>query len=149
MLDPHISEEEKKCVRIFAKLFKNGDNHARNPREALRVEGLDLAYKDYEVLMRMMEKYGVIEAPTHVLADEGYYVMFRISADAIRIEREIDSLEKQVKEPEDIVGKVNESVRSNPWLAFVLIAFFVLMAAATFINQTISIFQNVGWMAKP
>ena len=145
MIDPNISEQERKCLRVLAKLFGENRNFLRSPLTELQKEGLEVDQPSLDVLLRMMETYGAIEKVSRTNAQE--FRSFYITATAVQLVRDLDELEKQ--KPVDIVGQINEDVRRNRILAWVLITFFVLMAIATFINQTISIFQNLGWMAKP
>ena len=72
------------------------------------------------------------------------YIGFAISPAAVRTAREIDRLEKQAKEPRDIVSQVNEAARKHRLLAYCLIGFFVLTMVLHFVNQAIQLLKTLG-----
>lgn len=44
---------------------------------------------------------------------------------------------------------IKSKARRNDYIAWALIAFFVVVAATTFLNQLFQLLQNLGWVAKP
>ena len=152
MFDPRtVSESEKICIRILADHFVKGTLaiHGEKALNSLMADSLEIDETTFGVMMRIMEVYGVVSIRATIADAKNTISVRSILPGSIQRVREIDEHEKKADEGKDIVGQVNEKIRSNRVLASILIVFFVLMAVATFINQTISIFQNLGWMAKP
>ena len=147
MLDPNISDQEKKCLRILAKLFSESKPLVRSPLADLQREGLEADSRSLDVLLRMMERYGAIVDVSRTNAQE--FRMFTIPGTVVQLVRELDELEKQEQEPGDIVEKVNDAARKNRVIGWVLIVSFVSAAILTIANQGIQLAQNLGWMAKP
>jgi hypothetical protein len=143
LIDANISDREKLCVRILAKLFDQGNTLLIEPIERLGEEGLKVEQTEYETLMQMMEAYGVICNPINT---SNRFSVFTVSPNSVRIARELDSLERKSQEPEDIVGQVNNQVRKHPVAAWGIIGFIVLTALLTFINQVIQLLKNLGWL---
>jgi hypothetical protein len=143
VIDANISDREKLCVRILAKLFDQENALLIEPRERLRDEGLKTEQTEYERLMQMMEAYGVICNPIHALSR---YTAFTISPNSVRYARELDSLERKSQEPEDIVGQVNQQVRKHPVAAWVVIGFVVLAAVLTVVSQVLNILNTLGML---
>jgi hypothetical protein len=83
------SEDEKKCIRIIAKWFRE------NKRIVNRFEAMEeLGVHDdrYEVLMKMMAHHGIVEDVGSDLSD-GYATHFQPSAHAEELAREFDEEE--------------------------------------------------------
>lgn len=89
-----FNEEEKRCIRIIAKWFR--DNKRNIDRsEAMKEFGI---YEDrYEALMRMLEHKGVIEEVTSTL-DGGYAINFHPSAYSEELAREFNESDKNLDE---------------------------------------------------
>jgi hypothetical protein len=144
VIDPNISETEKLCIRILAKLFEEGETFLQAPLGMLQERGLKVESSEYDSLMRMMETYGAIRDPINTF--EGGFWGFTITPNSVLIAREIDELERKAKEPEDIVGQVNQQVRKHPVAAWIVIGFVVLAAVLTVISQVLNILNTLGWL---
>lgn len=143
-----ISDAEIKCIQILAQQFENGGNYLTNPRDVLTQGGMDWnGGVTFNGLLGMMERYGVIDKIEH--SDQVLYLAFGITGRAVELARQIELAWKQAQEPRDIVEQLTIGAKKRPIIAWMIIAFFVLTAAATLINQTIQIFQNLGWIPKP
>lgn len=147
MVDPHISDREKRCVRIFANWFNEAaGERRRGPRELLKAEGLDLDWAEYEALMNVMQKLGLLKSVGHHIGDEGRFASFQIDASVVHVAREIDAIERQSQEPRDIVGQINEQVRKHKVLAWFIIVLVVVTALLTLISQVLQILTLLGWI---
>lgn len=135
---------EIECVKRLAKMYEQGQTVWWNEDD---YELLGLTVDNYFSVIGTMDLCGVITNHSHTSA--GKYRMFEITPMAVQIARQIEQQELEENEGKDIVEKIKQKARSSPALAWIIIGFFLLMAIATFINQTIGIFQNLGWMKKP
>jgi hypothetical protein len=135
----HLQEQEMACLRALLALYEKGEDFVNDEAQ------LALPSDKRHLILATMEEMQVIN---NVIHDAGSYAAFGISPSVIQAVRELDKqLEKQTKEaesPKDIVEQINKSARSNKYVAWGLIAIFVLMAVATFLNQAVSLFQNLG-----
>ena len=151
---PSLNEAEIACVKKLAELFGKGegritswvskDENGNPVRHGLDNDVLGLPSYQRIVILQTMEGLGLISD-----GELTSFKNYRVTPKAVQLARAIEAKEKETREPRDIVKETYDTVRGHRILAWVLIAFFVLTATATFINQTISTFQNLGWMAKP
>jgi hypothetical protein len=146
LMSDSITEREKACIRHFAKLFENGERLWVTTWHDFSLDGAKLKENEFRALMSMMTGIGVIDRIGYGNDDR---VSFYLTHVAVQKARELEKLELESIEPEDLVEKIQNAARQSRALAWVIISFFVVTAAATLINQTIQIFQNIGWMAKP
>lgn len=147
MIEPNITDQEKKCLRFLARLASEGKHSVRIPLEDFKKEGIEVDQQSLNALLRMMKRYGAIEEiqSTNPLESRG----FSVSADAVQLVRELDDIEKKANDPGDIVEQIKDAARSNRVAAWALIIFVVLTALVTFANQGIQLLQNLGVIAKP
>jgi hypothetical protein len=148
LAEVHITPEEQKCIRIIAKMYRDGiiQLSQEKLREALTADSVHVDDAGFHLLIRMMEQYGVIES----WATDGPFIVrgHTITAGSVQLERAIDQ-QFHDAEKGDIVAQVTEKARSHPVLAWFIIAFFILTMTATFLNQTMGVLQSLGVMAKP
>ncbi len=86
------SDAEKQCIRIVAKWFReNRDFVGRD--DAIKELGVDDI--TYDTLIKMMEHIGVVKGIKSVMGSNGYAVLFRPSAYAEQLAREIDAQSEQ------------------------------------------------------
>ena len=86
-------EDEKKCIRTIAKWFRENKSLI-NRSEAIKELGVD--DDRYEVLIKMMEQWGVVDVVGSVLGKNGYANHFRPSAYAEQLAREFDEEDKRL-----------------------------------------------------
>ena len=163
MIDPNISDDEKKCLRILAKLFQEGRAvlwsgsllsmlNLHDVGERLRSEGLELSNPAaYAVMIRVMAGYGAIEEaksepvilfgaePGSARRDTTTTI---ISAAVVQMARELDELEKRPEEPEDIVEQLRTSAKANPYIARAVFWFGIITAIAVFIAAVLTIIDK-------
>ncbi len=84
---PKYKEDEKKCIRIIAKWFRE-NKRTVNRSEAIKEFGVD--DNRYEVLIQMMEYSGVVENVQSVMGKNGYASHFRPTPYAEELARELD-----------------------------------------------------------
>jgi len=155
VIDPNLSAHEQQCIRILAKLFGEGHtNLGSDMIKTLREAGLELPDDAaYNVMLRVMAELGATEKEESAFAKAGGpfagYRQLRISASVLSMARELDQLDAEAKEPRDIVAEIKKKSQTNSIVAWLLIVFFVLMAVATFLNQSISLLQNLGLLERP
>ena len=152
MIDKNMSEREKSCARLMAKMFNEGKGNPSREEFLTAFEDhadILLSYNDYRALLEMMEHYGVVASALHVLSAEGRYYTFTISPKAVQVVRELDEQEKQSQEPGDIVEQIKSKAKSSPAVAWVIVGFIVLTALVSLISNLINIGQNLGWIPKP
>ncbi|MCK4752700.1 MAG: hypothetical protein KAS75_04575 [Planctomycetes bacterium] len=87
------TEDEKKCVRIIARWFRENRRVVNRP-EAIKEFGVD--DDRYEVLIRMMEQWGVVDTVGSVLGKNGYAHHFRPSPYAEQLAREFDEEDERL-----------------------------------------------------
>lgn len=146
-----MRECDKQCIRILARIFENGQDRFHGPQyamEALRAEGMTFEGDvTWNGVMGMMQQYGVItDVETH---NSILYGAFTITGRAVEFAKAIEHAEKKAAEPKDMVQHLTSSARKHPFVAWILIGFFVLTALATLANQTLQLLQNLGLASKP
>lgn len=137
-----LNEQEKKCVRILAKVFLDGKLDIYKPLALFQSEGLNVDEKTYEVLMRVMETIGAIgEKPLHAYNEPYYHI--QVSAKAVSIARELDELDAMAKEPEDIVEKLTQTAKSNRTIGWIVFGFIIITAITVFAAAVLTIIDKV------
>lgn len=144
MLDPHLTDQEKQCLRILSKLFSEGKDSVSNPRQALAEEGLRLEYQEFRVVMERMDGIGALRTKQSALAPEGQFILITISPKAVQLRRELERLDAQPSEPRDIVAEIKDTAKGNRLLAWFIIGFIVLTALVTFLNQLWQLLERTG-----
>jgi len=80
-------KDEIRCIRIIAEWFRENKSLV-NRDEAMKEFGVD--NDRYDVLMKMMEHYGVVEKVESAMGKNGYAIVFWPSAYAEELAREFD-----------------------------------------------------------
>ncbi len=94
-----------------------------------------------------MEHMGLLADVTH--STEGRYFIFSITPKVLQVARTIREEEAKKEEPGDIVEQVKGAVRRSPVLAWALVAFFVVTALVTLINQLLQLLKTLGVLKAP
>lgn len=100
MIDPNISDDEKKCLRILAKRFLTGSILVDPSPDWFRSEGLNLDRQGYVVMLKVMEGYGAIERVKSPMArTKGFKgaTELIISAAVVPLVKELDESEKKAE----------------------------------------------------
>ncbi len=104
-----FKEDEKRCIRIIAKWFRENKSLV-NRDEAMNEFGVD--NDRYDVLMKTMEHYGVVEKVESVMGKNGYAIAFWPSAYAEELARELDEEDKRLNKDREFGG---DDFRDDDW----------------------------------
>lgn len=140
MADRAMSADEKRCLLFLADLFTKGEGTVA--LEQLKAE-FPLESNALHFMLQMMVEHGAMQFGYVSLSDAKLNNIVILPA-VIQMARELDR-----EEPEDLVDKLQKAARSKDIVAYSVIAFFVLAAGVTLINQFVDLLQKLGWMAKP
>ena len=147
-MEYHFNEKEIACIKRMAEMFEEGNCYVNANLDDEEGDGtLDAPLGERAAILETMQSFGLIAEVVHAATLR--FFSFKITAKSVQIARAIKAQQVEELEPEDLVEKLQTTARKNPVVAWIIIGFFVLTAAATLINQTIQIFQNIGWMTKP
>ncbi|MBN1126591.1 MAG: hypothetical protein JXA82_16410 [Sedimentisphaerales bacterium] len=136
----HLTDEEIKFIRIIAKLV---EENVRFITRTDFIKQFNYTDKEYEVLMKKMEDFGVIEDVSHTLdSNGGYAVSFKPSTLSVEIMREIDHQIATAEGP-DIVDQLIKRFRSNPKTAWLILFFLFLSLAIPMITSLLDLISRI------
>jgi len=105
-----FKEDEKRCIRIIAKWFRENKSLV-NRDEAMNEFGVD--NDRYDVLMKTMEHYGVVEKVESVMGKNGYAIAFWPSAYAEELARELGEEDERSNEGKAFTGMSWEKLKQD------------------------------------
>jgi hypothetical protein len=141
-----LNKTEIECVQRLADMFEQGNIYLT--ADFVGEEGeLNASPERRAAILATMETMGLLADVTH--GDQVRYFSFTITPKAVLLAREIKAMQEKESEPGDVVEQITISARKRPIIAYAIVAFFVLTAAVTLINQALQILQNLGWIPKP
>src|SRR5262249_35200223 len=146
-MTPHFSNLEKRCIRVFAVWFEHNMTQPK-PEEIQRLLGI--RQDAYEPLIETMIAQGFVRRET--VTGQGSILSTSwlvIQPAVVQAARELARQVEEAQAPKDIVEQVSAAARRHPYLAWGLVAFFVLAAAITFLNQLLGVLEKVGNWSKP
>ena len=104
------NKDEKKCIRIIAKWFRENRGFV-NRSEAIKELGVD--NDRYDVLVKIMEHNGVVEKVRSGMGEDEYAIAFRPSAYAEELVREFDTEDERSNEGKAFTGMSWEKLKQD------------------------------------
>lgn len=135
-----LSEEEIKCVQQVAKWFEENKDFVGR-KEAMKQ--LRVNDSKYDILIKKMEHIGVVEDVESVMGDRGYGKLFRPSASAQELWREIKADMQKEAAPPDIIEQLKRRARQNPLTAWVIIIFLILALLIPMLNSLVELIRKI------
>ena len=96
-----LNDAEAQCIRTLASWFEDGETelHGSEARERI-----GLSWDTFNVLMRKMHHIGAVEILLGL--DDGPVDLFRVSARAVQLARELDARRREASIPADFVDQI-------------------------------------------
>ena len=139
------TQVERALIREFATIRLAGSGAVDESGSKILMEKLEIDFESFKTAVIGLKLAGFFSA----LSMHRGWSYFTLTSKCIQVAREIEREDAEAAKPRDIVEYVHKKARSGS-LAWIIIVFGLLMMVATFINQTVSLLQTLGWIqAKP
>jgi hypothetical protein len=130
------------CVNELAAMFEKGESYVMaNPADDEKSD-LNASPEQRAAILETLESMGIIADATH--SGDMRYLAFRITSQAVQVARAIKAKHEEASKPEDIVEQLKGAAKSNRIIAWLIIAFIVVTALVTFVNQLWELLRKFG-----
>lgn len=143
-MEIRLTANEIAIIKKLANLYASGVTSWRLENDH---DALGLTAENYAPMMGIMERYGAIEGVQHTAAQR--FSTFRISPMIIQLSRQIAEKEQEAPKLKNNVEEIKAFMQSKPIIAWLVIGSGVILILLNAANGTVTLLQNLGFMAKP
>jgi hypothetical protein len=149
MREVRLNQTEASLVKKLAELFEQGQTQVAVSADDETDKSLGLTPENVEAVLGTLQHIGAISELW--TGDGGRAFTFIITPVAVQAARAVREQETEAAKPKvrDIVAEMKETARGNRLLAWAIIAFIVLTAAITFVNQLLELLKKFGLFQGP